>query len=76
MWPHHTFSDMTWHRGDAAPDLDPELFPAVAQVSSVHNTPIESYWTWLRAGEGRNIRTVILDGAREHEFCKTINLHM
>ena len=65
-----------FRRNDAAPDLDSNIFPHVVQVSSVHNTPIEGYWTWLREGEGRNIRIIILDGARVHEFCKTSSLHM
>lgn len=48
---------------DAAPEFDEEEWPATLAVRSVHNTPAESFWLWLRLGEGHNIRDVILEGA-------------
>ncbi|RDX40327.1 hypothetical protein OH76DRAFT_1490373 [Lentinus brumalis] len=50
-------------RADAAPEFDEEEWPATLAVRSVHNTPAESFWLWLRLGEGHNIRDVILEGA-------------
>ncbi|KAI1794272.1 hypothetical protein LXA43DRAFT_883738, partial [Ganoderma leucocontextum] len=50
-------------RQDAAPELPEDEFKPWVQVQSKHNTPIEGFWLYLRAGEGHNIRDIILSGA-------------
>ncbi|KAL1697665.1 hypothetical protein EV121DRAFT_219172, partial [Schizophyllum commune] len=46
----------------AAPEYTVEKWPPCVQLSSVHNTPIESFWRQQRQGEGYNIRSVLEDG--------------
>ena len=57
-------------RMDAAPEFseDVEKWPYYVQVPSCHNTPIESFWLWLRKGEGHNLKDIILSGAAKHHF--------
>lgn len=52
-------------RNDAAPEFDAADWPATLAVPSVHNIPAESFWLWLRKGEGHNIRDVIVNGAAD-----------
>ncbi|KAH6893869.1 hypothetical protein BKA70DRAFT_1439932 [Coprinopsis sp. MPI-PUGE-AT-0042] len=45
-----------------APDIDPDVFPTVMGLASVHNTVIESLWAWLRKTLGHNLKDIILEG--------------
>lgn len=61
-------------RQDAAPEITEDDFISWLQVQSKNNTPIEGFWLWLRAGEGHNVRDVILGGTAR--FNSNDPLHM
>jgi hypothetical protein len=47
-------------RAAYTPDLDPEQYPAVLQLQSVSNTPIEGLWHWFLKTTGQNVKDLIL----------------
>lgn len=63
-------------RRDAAPEIPEDEFSPWVQVQSKHNTPIEGFWTWLREGEGHNLRDVILSGAATFDSNDSLHVYV
>ncbi|KAH7929145.1 hypothetical protein BV22DRAFT_1029764 [Leucogyrophana mollusca] len=63
-------------RLDAAPEYTLDKWPAAVQVQSKHNTPIEGFWRWKRAGEGHSIREAIFIGKDNGLFNPNSPLHV
>ncbi|KAF8075916.1 hypothetical protein FPV67DRAFT_1558519 [Lyophyllum atratum] len=47
-----------------APDIDPEFYPPVLQIKSVHNTPIEGLWQLLKT-HGNDFKDIVKGGYRD-----------
>lgn len=62
-------------RLEAAPEYKLDDFPALSQIPSTRNTPIEGIWRWQREGEGHNLREVIQDGVARGLLVPGIELH-
>ncbi|KAJ7136217.1 hypothetical protein C8R46DRAFT_614344 [Mycena filopes] len=63
-------------RAHAAPDFVPPAFPFSVTLSSTDNTPIESFWRWLREGEGMSLRYTLETGATMGSFLPSDTLHV
>ncbi|KAF9502150.1 hypothetical protein BDN71DRAFT_1343800, partial [Pleurotus eryngii] len=59
-----------------APKFSEDKWPSTVQVQSKHNTPIESFWSWQRKGEGFNIKQAILLGKATGLFNPGHQLHI
>ena len=59
---HVLFKVLTVAREAYAPDIDVEKFPAMLQMKSVHNTPIEGLWHWFLQVYGINIKDAVRQG--------------
>ncbi|KAF9443059.1 hypothetical protein P691DRAFT_797692 [Macrolepiota fuliginosa MF-IS2] len=59
-----------------APDIDPTIFPSFLHLKSVHNTPIESLWNFMRKHTGMNFREEVQRGYMDSTFKLTILLHV
>ncbi|KAH7904526.1 hypothetical protein BJ138DRAFT_1119331 [Hygrophoropsis aurantiaca] len=63
-------------RLNAAPEFTIERWPAAIQVQSKHNTPIEGFWRWKRAGEGHSIKSAIFIGKDAGLFNPNNHMHV
>ncbi|KAJ7666338.1 hypothetical protein B0H17DRAFT_1089966 [Mycena rosella] len=50
-------------RSEAAPEYVLPDFPFGVKQGSTKNTPIESFWRWLRDGEGHSVNAVLQEGS-------------
>ncbi|KAJ7702628.1 hypothetical protein B0H16DRAFT_1316758, partial [Mycena metata] len=62
-------------RAHAAPDFVPPEFPYSVTLPSTQNTPIESFWRWMRQGEGKSLRFVLETGAASGIFLPSDDIH-
>ncbi|KAJ7178030.1 hypothetical protein C8R46DRAFT_1212752 [Mycena filopes] len=62
-------------RREAAPDYKLPDFPFGVKESSTKNTPIESFWRWLRDGEGKSVKSVLQAGSGAGIFLPNDNIH-
>ncbi|KAF4568635.1 hypothetical protein EYR36_010648 [Pleurotus pulmonarius] len=63
-------------RSRFAPEFSDDKWPPTVQVQSKRNTPIESFWSWQRKGEGFNIKHAILSGKATGLFNPGCQLHI
>lgn len=59
------FANQTALRTTYAPDIDPESYPPVLQIKSVHNTPIEGLWHWLLKTHSHDFKDIVKGGYRD-----------
>ncbi|KAF7351925.1 hypothetical protein MVEN_01154300 [Mycena venus] len=62
-------------RSEAAPEYTEPEFPAGVQQGSTKNTPIESFWRWLRDGDGHSVKKVLQDGSASGIFLPNDIVH-
>ncbi|KAJ7170403.1 hypothetical protein C8R43DRAFT_1152952 [Mycena crocata] len=62
-------------REQFAPNVDPEVYPPIACIKSIHNTIIEAFWRWLHHKCGMNLKDHILRGKVEHIFDPNVAFH-
>jgi hypothetical protein len=72
---HQAPSDL-WFSELCAPDVDPEVYPPFMYMPSTNNTPIESFWRWLKEKIGLNLKDHILRGKELHIFNATAIYHV
>ncbi|KAJ7099755.1 hypothetical protein C8R44DRAFT_747675 [Mycena epipterygia] len=62
-------------RSEAAPQYKLPEFPFSVKESSTKNTPIESFWRWLRDGEGHSVKQVLQGGSASGIFLPNDVVH-
>ncbi|KAJ7100453.1 hypothetical protein C8R44DRAFT_859356 [Mycena epipterygia] len=62
-------------RDEVAPELVPPEHPHGLKQSSTTNTPIESFWRWLRDGDGHSTKQVLQEGAATGIFLLNDEIH-
>ncbi|KAJ6580815.1 hypothetical protein B0H19DRAFT_485421 [Mycena capillaripes] len=62
-------------RSEAAPEYTEPEFPAGVQQGSTKNTPIESFWRWLRDGDGHSVKLVLQEGSASGIFLPNDIVH-
>ncbi|KAJ7115426.1 hypothetical protein C8R44DRAFT_928484 [Mycena epipterygia] len=62
-------------RYEVAPELVPPEHPHGLKQSSTNNTPIESFWRWLRDGDGHSTKQVLQEGAATGIFLPNDEIH-
>ncbi|KAJ7740270.1 hypothetical protein DFH07DRAFT_965451 [Mycena maculata] len=62
-------------RDEVAPEFIPPQWPHGVKQSSTNNTPIESFWRWLRDGEGHSVKMTLQQGAATGIFLPHDPLH-
>jgi hypothetical protein len=50
-----------------APELDVDNNPPSKEVPSVHNTPIEAFWSWQRKDEGHDMKEILISGRQFYD---------
>ncbi|KAJ6576823.1 hypothetical protein B0H10DRAFT_1927095 [Mycena sp. CBHHK59/15] len=60
---------------EAAPEYTLPAFPFSVKQGSTKNTPIESFWRWLRDGEGHSVKKVLQDGSASGIFLPNDVVH-
>ncbi|KAJ7768100.1 hypothetical protein DFH07DRAFT_736496, partial [Mycena maculata] len=60
---------------EVAPEFVPPQWPHGVKQSSTNNTPIESFWRWLRDGEGHSVKMTLQQGAATGIFLPHDPLH-
>ncbi|KAJ7037361.1 hypothetical protein C8F04DRAFT_1256935 [Mycena alexandri] len=63
-------------RREAAPLYQPPEFPFGVKQSSTKNTPIESFWRWLRDGDGHSVKLILQNGSASGIFLPNDAVHM
>jgi predicted chitinase len=62
-------------RDEVAPEFVPPKWPHGVKQSSTNNTPIESFWRWLRDGDGHSVKMTIQQGAATGIFLPHDSIH-
>ncbi|KAJ7069049.1 hypothetical protein B0H15DRAFT_871313 [Mycena belliarum] len=62
-------------RSEAAPEYKLPEFPFGLKQGSTKNTPIESFWRWLRDGEGHSVKQVLQSGSAAGIFLPNDAVH-
>ncbi|KAJ7652422.1 hypothetical protein DFH06DRAFT_1331056 [Mycena polygramma] len=62
-------------RDEVAPELVPPQYPHGVKQSSTNNTPIESFWRWLRDGDGHSTKITLQEGAATGIFLPHDDIH-
>ncbi|KAJ6624981.1 hypothetical protein B0H10DRAFT_1783673, partial [Mycena sp. CBHHK59/15] len=62
-------------RDEVAPKFVPPQYPHGVKQSSTNNTPIESFWRWLRDGEGHSTKMTLQEGAATGIFLPHDDIH-
>ncbi|KAJ7126924.1 hypothetical protein C8R44DRAFT_667777 [Mycena epipterygia] len=62
-------------RDEVAPEFTPPEYPHGVKQSSTNNTPIESFWRWLRNGDGHSTKITLQEGAASGFFLPHDDIH-
>ncbi|KAJ7362802.1 hypothetical protein DFH08DRAFT_799823 [Mycena albidolilacea] len=62
-------------RDEVAPELVPPAFPHGVKQLSTKNTPIESFWRWVRDGDGHSTKLALQSGAATGIFLPHDDIH-